>query len=59
MDEEPTKGFFDELKELGFRALRRARLTVGQGHPREQLRRHRPGQEHSRRELRDDEKKEK
>lgn len=58
MDEEPTKGFFDELKEFGFRAFRRARLIVRQGRPREKLLKYQPGQDRSREELRDYEKKE-
>lgn len=57
MDEEPTKSLLNELKEFGFRAFRRTRLIVGQGRPREKLRRYLASRDRSREELRDDEKK--
>ena len=59
MDEEAAKSLLDGLKEFGFRAFRRARLIVGQGRPREMLRRYPARRERSREELRDDERKEK
>jgi hypothetical protein len=58
MDEEPAKSLLDGLKEFGFRAFRRARLIVGQGRPREMLRRYPASRDRSREELRDDERNE-
>lgn len=59
MDEEPAKSLFDALKEFGFFVFRGARLIVGQGRPRELLRRCPASRDRSREELRDDERKEK
>ncbi|WP_155414818.1 hypothetical protein [Neorhizobium galegae] len=59
MDEEPTKSLIDELKGFGFHAFRRARLIMGQGRPREKLRRYLASRDRSREELQDDEKNDK
>ena len=59
MDEEPKKSLLGELKEFGFRAFRGARLIVGQGRPREKLRRYLAGRDRSREEFGDNENKEK